>query len=56
MQNYRTVHKCINTTKKIDTIARTKIYRKVNRRQKILRQHTASPDKKKYFDSTLFRY
>ena len=43
--------------KQIDTPARTKIYRKLNRRQKILRQqHTASADKKEYFDGTIFRY
>ena len=36
--------------------ARTKIYRKLNRRQKILSQHTASVNKKDYFDGTIFRY
>ena len=40
----------------MDTTARTKIYRKLNRRQKILRQHTASADKKEYLDGTIFRY
>ena len=43
-------------SKQIDTTARTKLYRKLNRRQKISRQHTASAEKKEYFDGTLFRY
>ena len=33
-----------------------KIYCKANRRQNILREHTASVDKKEYFNGTIFRY
>ena len=36
--------------------ARTKIYRKLNKRQRLVRQHKASADKKKYFDGTIFWY
>ena len=40
----------------MDTTARTKINRKLNRRQKILRQHTAPADNKEYSEATTFWY
>ena len=36
--------------------ARTKIYHKLNKRQRLVRQQKASADKKKYFDGTIFWY
>ena len=40
----------------MDTTARTKINRKLNRRQKILRQHTTSADNKEYYEGIIFWY
>ena len=40
----------------MDTTARTKINRELNRRQNILRQHTAPDDNKEYSEATIFWY
>ena len=42
--------------KLIDNTAETKIYPKLNRREKILRQHTTSDNKIEYVDSTISWY
>ena len=38
------------------TTARTKINRKLNRKQKTLRQHKAPGDNKEYSEATIFWY
>ena len=40
----------------MDITARTKINRKLNKRQKISRQHTAPADSKEYSEATIFGY
>ena len=40
----------------MNTTARTKISRKLNRRQKISRQHTASADNKEFSEAAIFWY